>query len=172
LRRMLTQTRFGPLDLLIIDLAPGIEDLYRIMRLFTPTGVVLVTHASGSGAAAMRHALDLNKEIAAPIMGTIENMVGFGCDTCRSVRPLFPHGETSRIALEADLPVIARLSFDPRFAESSDRGRIFVSESTDAPIAKQLTEMARRIDAMLTARIRKASAIPLAAPAATPLRQS
>ncbi len=27
LRRMLSQTRFGPLDLLIIDLAPGIEEL-------------------------------------------------------------------------------------------------------------------------------------------------
>jgi ATP-binding protein involved in chromosome partitioning len=173
LRRMLTQTRFGPLDLLIVDLAPGIEDLYRIMRLFTPTGVVLVTHPSGSGAVAMRHALDLNKEIAAPIIGTIENMVAFGCDTCRSVRPLFPHGETSRIARDADIPIITRLPFDPRFAESSDRGRIFVSESSDAPIAKQLTEMARRIDAILTARIRKAPAIPLAAPAAaTPLRQN
>jgi ATP-binding protein involved in chromosome partitioning len=172
LRRMLSQTRFGPLDLLIIDLAPGLEDLYRMMRMFTPTGVILVTHPSGSGAVAMRHALDMNKEIAAPIIGTIENMVAFACDTCRSVRPLFPHGETSRIARDADIPIIARLPFDPRFAESSDRGRIFVSESSDAPIGKQLTEMARQIDAMLTARIRKANAIPVAAPAAAPLRQN
>jgi ATP-binding protein involved in chromosome partitioning len=172
LRRMLSQTRFGPLDLLIIDLAPGLEDLYRMMRMFTPTGVILVTHPSGSEATALRHALDMNKEIAAPIIGTIENMVAFACDTCRSVRPLFPHGETSRIARDADIPIIARLPFDPRFAESSDRGRIFVSESSDAPIGKQLTEMARQIDAMLTARIRKANAIPVAAPAAAPLRQN
>jgi ATP-binding protein involved in chromosome partitioning len=172
LRRMLSQTRFGPLDLLIIDLAPGLEDLYRMMRMFTPTGVILVTHPSGSEATALRHALDMNKEIAAPIIGTIENMVAFACDTCRSVRPLFPHGETSRIARDADIPIIARLPFDPRFAESSDRGRIFVSESADAPISKQLTEMARQIDAMLTARIRKANAIPVTAPAAAPLRQS
>jgi ATP-binding protein involved in chromosome partitioning len=172
LRRMLSQTRFGPLDLLIIDLAPGLEDLYRMMRMFTPTGVILVTHPSGSGAIAMRHALDMNKEIAAPIIGTIENMVAFACDTCRSVRPLFPHGETSRIARDADIPIIARLPFDPRFAESSDRGRIFVSETSDAPIGKQLIEMARQIDSMLTARIRKATAIPAASPAAAPLRQS
>ena len=171
LRRMLTQTRFGPLDLLIIDLAPGVEDLYRMMRLFLPTGVILVTHASGSGVVAMRHALDLNKEIAAPFIGTIENMVAFGCDTCRSVRPLFPHGETSRIAREADIPVLARLPFDPRLAESSDRGRIFVSESSDTPTAKQLTEMARQIDALLAARIRKASAVPTTVPNQAPLRQ-
>ena len=64
LRRMLSQTRFGPLDLLIIDLAPGLEELYRMMRLLTPTGVILVTHTSGSAAIAIRHALDMNKEIA------------------------------------------------------------------------------------------------------------
>ena len=172
LRRMLSQTRFGPLDLLIIDLAPGIEELYRMMRLFTPTGVVLVTHASGSAAAAIRHLLDMNKDIAAPIVGTIENMVAFGCDNCRSVRPLFPQGETSRIAREADIPVVARLPFDPRFAESSDRGRIFVSEFPDTPIAKQLTEMARQIDAILTARIRKTASAATEAPTPLAFRQS
>ena len=52
----------------------------------------------------------------------------------------------SRIVREADIPIVARLPFDPRFAESSDRGRIFVSEFSEAPIAKQLTEMARQID--------------------------
>ena len=171
LRRMLSQTRFGPLDLLIVDLAPGIEDLYRMMRIFTPTGVILVTHDSGRAAAAIRHALDMNKDIAAPIVGAIENMVAFGCDNCRSVRPLFPQGETTRIAREAEIPIVARLPFDPRFAESSDRGKIFVTESSDTPIAKQLTEMARQIDAILTARIRKASTVATDAPVAAALRQ-
>ncbi|HVN29538.1 MAG TPA: P-loop NTPase [Candidatus Binataceae bacterium] len=171
LRRMLSRTRFGPLDLLIIDLGPGPEALHRMMRMFTPTGVVLVTHVSGGAALALRHTLDVNKDIGAPIIGTVENMVAFGCDTCRSVRPLFPHGDTSRIAREADLPIIARLPFDPRFAESSDRGRIFVSEAGETPTAKQLVEMARQIDSMLTAKIRKAAGVAGSAPAVAPLRQ-
>jgi ATP-binding protein involved in chromosome partitioning len=171
LLRMLSQTRFGPLDLLIIDLAPGLEELYRMMRLLTPTGVILVTHTSGSAAIAIRHALDMNKEIAAPIIGAIENMVAFGCDNCRSVRPLFPQGEAARVAREADIPIVARLPFDPRFAESSDRGKIFVSEFSDTPIGKQLTEMARQIDALLTAKVRKAAAPTIAeSPAVTILR--
>ena len=168
--RLLGQTRFGPLDLLIIDLAPGIEELHRMMRLFTPTAVILVTHTSGGAAAAIRHTLEMNKEIAAPIAGVIENMVAFGCDNCRSVRPLFPQGETSRIAREAHLPIIARLPFDPRFAESSDRGRIFVSEFAETPLGKQLIEMARQIDGTLGARIRKASAPAAEAPPAAAAR--
>jgi ATP-binding protein involved in chromosome partitioning len=166
LRRMLTQTRFGPLDLLIIDLAPGVEQLQRLTRVFAPTGVILVTHASGTAAAAMRHLLDLNKEIGAPIVGAIENMIAFGCDNCRSVRPLFPQGDIAGVARSAELPVIARLPFDPRFAESSDRARMFVTEFADTPIGKQLTEMARHIDAMLT-KVRKATAT--AATAAPPI---
>jgi len=173
LRRMLTQTRFGPLDLLIIDLAPGVEELQRLMRAFTPTGVMLVTHASGIAAAAMRHLLDLNKEVGAPIIGAIENMVAFGCDNCRSVRPLFPQGDIAGVARAAELPVVARLPFDPRFAESSDRARIFVTEFPDTPIGKQLTEMARHIDAMLTAKVRKAAAATTpAAPLSAGIRQA
>jgi ATP-binding protein involved in chromosome partitioning len=114
----------------------------------------------------------MNKEMAAPIIGAIENMVAFGCDNCRSVRPLFPQGETTRVAREADIPIVARLPFDPRFAESSDRGKIFVTESSDTPIGKQLTEMARQIDAILIARIRKTPAVVAEAPVAAVLRQN
>ncbi len=111
LRRMFGQTRFGQLDLLIIDLAPGLEDLQRIMRIFIPTGVLLITHSSGVAASAMRHALDMNKDLDAPIIGVIENMVVFGCDNCRSVRPLFPQGDAARVAREAGLALISRLAF-------------------------------------------------------------
>jgi len=173
LRRMLEQTRFGALDLLIIDLGPGVEELQRLMRMFTPTGVVVVTHASGQ-AIALRHLLDMNKEIGAPIIGAIENMIAFGCDNCRSVRPLFPHGETSSVAREAEVPILARLTFDPRLAESSERARIFVAEFAETPIGKQLIELVRHIDALLTARIRKAAtaAATPAAPLSSALRQS
>jgi MinD-like ATPase involved in chromosome partitioning or flagellar assembly len=141
------------------------------MRIFTPTGVMVVTHASGSGAAALRHLLDVNKEIHAPIAGAIENMVAFGCDNCRSVRPLFPHGETGAVARGAGIPTVARLPFDPRFAESADRGRIFVIESSETPIAKQLIEMARQIDTILNLRIRKAATAATEAPAPLAFRQ-
>jgi Mrp family chromosome partitioning ATPase len=167
IRRMLGETRFGPLDLLIVDLAPGIEDLDRVMRIFSPTGVLIITHPSSIAASAMRRALEMNQAIEAPILGTIENMVVFGCDNCRSVRPLFPHGETGAIARDADLPVLTRLPFDPRLAESSDRGKIFVSENSETPIAKQLTQMVRQIEVLLAARIRKP--MPAVEPQAIPL---
>lgn len=158
LRRLLAQSRFANLDLLIIDLAPGVENLYRFVKTAPPSGVILVSHPSANAARAMRRAFERNSAAGAALLGVVENMVGFSCDHCRSVRPLFPDGEVSRIAREAGLPIVARLPFDPRFAESSDRGKVFVSEYPDSPMAKQLIAMARQIETLLADKMRHSAA--------------
>ena len=57
LRRLLTQTRFGTLDLILIDLAPGLGELLRIARIAPLSAAIIVTqpseisvHASRAGA--------------------------------------------------------------------------------------------------------------------------
>jgi Mrp family chromosome partitioning ATPase len=157
LRRLLAQARFGQLDLLIIDLAPGLEHLYRLLRIFTPTGTILVSNPSAHTARALTRTFKMNAAVGAAILGTIENMVGFTCDNCRSVRPMFPSGEVSRVTREAEVPILARITFDPRLAEASDRGKLFVSEHPETPTAKHLIEMAKQIENLLLAR-RKAAA--------------
>jgi ATP-binding protein involved in chromosome partitioning len=168
LRRLLAQSHFGQLDLLIIDLAPGLEHLYRLLKIFVPTGTILVSNPSAHTARALSRTFKFNGKTKAAILGTIENMVGFTCDNCRSVRPLFPNGEVSRVSREAEVPVLARITFDPRIAEASDRGKLFLSEHAETPTAKQLMEMAKQVESRLAAR-RKAMA-PAQAPAAQSVR--
>ncbi len=165
LRSLLGLSHFGQLDLLIIDLAPGLEHLYRLLGTIKPTGVILVTNPSANAARAAASAFEMNSKTDAALLGTVENMVGFTCDNCRSVRPLFPDGEISRAAREAEVQILARLPFDPRLAESCDRGKVFVSENPETPIAKQLIEMAKKIDALLAARVRESEPLVEAAPA-------
>lgn len=149
LGRLLAQTRFGPLDLLLVDLAPGLERLYGLTKALMPTGVLLVTHPSMQDGRVFRRMVTMREEPGLAIIGVVENMVGFYCNNCRSVRPLFPEGEVSRLAREAGVEIVARLPFDPRFGESSDRGRLFLQEYADTPMAKQLSEMARRVESLL-----------------------
>ncbi len=150
--RMLAQTRFGNLDLLVVDLAPGVDRLSRLASMVMPTGVLLVARPSADDARGLGRIFAMRARLALPILGVVENMVGFNCNSCRSVRPLFPEGEVSRVTREAGIEIVARLPFDPRFAESSERGRPFVQEYADAPIAKQIAEMARRVEALISAR--------------------
>ncbi len=143
LRRLLGQTRFGMLDLMLIDVAPGFEQLYRLARVAPLSGTILVTHPSEISVLASQSALKLAAHCGIEVRGLIENMVGFNCDGCHSVRPLMPHGDLAAVAKAADIPVLGRLPFDPRLAECCDRGAIFVREYADTPMAREIAAIAR-----------------------------
>lgn len=146
LGRMLSQARFGALDLVLIDLAPGLDRMHDLVRTLPESQVVLMSHPSDHAVRHARHALEIAAEQKAKVIGIVENMIGFNCDSCRSVRPLMPEGGMASLAAEFNLPVLGRLPFDPRVAEASDRGVVTVHESADTPIAKLFTAIASRID--------------------------
>jgi ATP-binding protein involved in chromosome partitioning len=153
LRRLLTQTRFGALDLLLIDLAPGLEQLFRIARIAPLSGTIVVTQPSEISVRASRAALEMALLCSTRVIGLIENMVGFNCDGCHSVRPLMPHGDLGAVASAAGIPVLGRLPFDPRLAECCDRGVIFVREYAETPLARQFTALAQSLDLPSAGRI-------------------
>ncbi len=146
LRRLLANTRFGMLDFLLIDLAPGLEQVYRIARLVPRASLVVISHPSELSSRAAKEALEFAANSSIAIIGIIENMAGFSCDGCHSVRPLMPQGALATLAREARVPMLERLPFDPRFAESSDRGTFFVREHAETPLAKQLIALAASLD--------------------------
>jgi len=146
LRRLLGQSRFGALDLLMVDLAPGLEQVYRFSTLLPRAAVIMVSQPSELGARAARSALDLVSHSSSTVLGVIENMAGFNCDGCHSVRPLLPAGSLATVARESGVAVLERLPFDPRLAEACDRGVLFVRAYPDTPLAKRLTALAHTID--------------------------
>src|SRR5579883_2014975 len=117
---LLTRSRFGSLDLLLIDLPSGFKNAIRLARAVDRAGVVMVLPASGAAAAAVRRALDQARREGVRILGLIENMLGFYCGNCHSVRPLLPNSDVGTLARDFDLPILGRIPFDSRLAESCD----------------------------------------------------
>src|SRR5882757_4771022 len=149
LHRILGQTQFGTLDLLIIDLASGLDRLHSVAAMVSLDGVLLLSHPSEHASHAARHAIEIASYIGAPIVGIVENMIGFNCDGCRQVRPLWPEGNLHGVAREHKVPIIARLAFEPRLADSSDRGALFVREYGSTPTGKSLLDLASQVEAMI-----------------------
>jgi ATP-binding protein involved in chromosome partitioning len=154
LSRILAQSQFGNIDLLIIDLASGLDRLYALASMVTLDGVLLLTHPSAQDTSAARHAMKIGRAIGAPIVGIVENMAGFNCDGCRAVRPLWPEGDLNGIAREAAVPIIGRLGFEPRLADSTDRGVLFVREYGATPTGKVLADIANQLEVIVAARTR------------------
>ena len=120
----------------------------------------MVSHSSTQRRQGSPHAVRVTAKSGAAVLGLIENMTGFSCDGCRSVRPLMPEGNLAGMASDLDLPVIGRLPFDPRLAEAADRGTLFVHEFADAPLASPSSRLPR----LSSDRSRPAAARPLRQP--------
>ena len=158
LSRILAQSRFGNVDLLIIDLATGLDRLYSLAAMVALDGVLLLSHPSAQDSSAAGNAMKISRAIGAPIIGIVENMVGFNCDGCRTVRPLWPEGDLHGLAHEAAVPILARLAFEPRLADSTDRGVLFVREYAATPTGKVLADIANQLDATIVGRTRAVDA--------------
>jgi ATP-binding protein involved in chromosome partitioning len=157
LTRMLAQSQFGTVDLLIIDLASGLDRLHALTSMMALDGVLLLTHPSAQETSAARHAIKIGRAIGAPVVGIVENMAGFNCDGCRAVRPLWPEGDLNGLAREAAVPILGRLAFEPRLADSTDRGVLFVREYASTPTGKVLAEIASQVEAIVATRTRAAN---------------
>jgi ATP-binding protein involved in chromosome partitioning len=148
LREFLTDTLWGPLDMLLIDLPPGADRLPTLLDLLPGlTGAVVVTIPSGVSHLVVRRAMTLAREQGARLLGLVENMAGYVCPTCGAVGPLFdgPGGEAT--AAQHGLPFLGRVPFDPRLAAAADRGRPFVLDHGETPTGRALTGIAAAVAA-------------------------
>lgn len=151
LSTLLHRTRFGALDLLLIDLAPGLEAFARFNQLAPRASAMVLSHPSERCARATAAMLEFAASRRVPVYGVIENMVGFHCDRCHSVRPLMHQGGIAAVATAARVPLLERFPFDPRLSETTDRGVTLVREYPDIPLAKQLIATAQNLKRALPA---------------------
>ena len=89
LREFLTDTAWGALDVLLIDLPPGADRLPMLLDLLPGlTGAAVVTIPSEVSHLVVRRAMTLARERGARLLGLIENMAGYVCPTCGDRRTL------------------------------------------------------------------------------------
>jgi ATP-binding protein involved in chromosome partitioning len=158
LRRLLG-ARFGPLDLMIVDPGSGLSQLHCLAEVVELSGVVMVTRPSEASVRATHDALKIFSHEGLVALGLIENMLGFSCDSCHTVRPLFPQGNSPGLAHTVEVPILGRLPFDPRLADCAERGALFVREYPEAPLTKQFAAIAADLEREI-ARRAAATAVP------------
>ncbi len=153
LRQFLSDTKWGTLDYLLIDLPPGADRLPNLVDLLPNLGgTVVVTIPSGVSQLVVKKSLAMAKNILnTPVIGILENMAAYVCADCGRAGDLFPSGHTEKMARQFDVPLLGKIPFDPRIANCADEGAIFVADYGETPAGRALIEMGEKIQAFFSA---------------------
>jgi Mrp family chromosome partitioning ATPase len=120
-----TNTVWGDLDYLLVDLPPGTGDVpLTVMQSLPLAGIVMVTSPQSLALMVVRKAVHMAEKMDIQILGLVENMSFLECPHCGEKTYLFGHGKGEQLAAELSVPMLMVMPIDPKISELGDVGRI------------------------------------------------
>jgi ATP-binding protein involved in chromosome partitioning len=160
LTQLLTDTEWGELDYLVVDMPPGTGDIQLTLAQRVPVaGAVIVTTPQDIALADARKGLRMFEKVSVPVLGIVENMSLHTCSSCGHTEAIFGAGGGARMAEQYGVRLLGELPLDARIREEADGGRPTVVAAPDSPRARAYLEMARRTAAQLAKRAKDRSTL-------------
>ena len=155
LTQLFTDTRWGDLDYLLIDLPPGTGDIQLTLAQKIPVaGAVIVTTPQEIATLDARKALKMFEKVNVPVLGIVENMAVHVCSNCGHAEHLFGQGGGEAMAAQYGVPLLGSLPLDLRIREQGDAGTPVVAAAPDSAPAQAYLAAAQAMAAQLATRPR------------------
>tara|TARA_B100000315_G_scaffold236274_1_gene251933 strand:- start:311 stop:958 length:648 start_codon:yes stop_codon:yes gene_type:complete len=146
LEQMLRDVRWGPLDVMVVDMPPGTGDAQLTMAQRVPlAGAVIVSTPQDIALLDARKGLAMFRRVEVPVLGFVENMSYYLCPNCGTRAEIFSHGGAREAAAALGVDFLGEVPLDMEIRETSDDGRPIVVSRPDSPHAKVFREIATRV---------------------------
>lgn len=147
---LLGRTAWGELDTLLVDLPPGADRLPALARwLPEASAALVVTIPTEVSLLAVERAIARARAARIALIGLVENLASVSCQKCGADSPLYPEAQVARFAQDQDLPLVARIPFDPTLARAGDAGTPWPGEASPAsPAARAFAGLAERLETL------------------------
>jgi ATP-binding protein involved in chromosome partitioning len=160
LTQLLTETLWGDLDYLIVDLPPGTGDIQLTLAQKIPVaGAIVVTTPQDVATLDARKALKMFEKVQVPVLGIVENMAVHVCTQCGHGEHLFGQGGGERMAAQYGVPLLGSLPLEIGIREQGDAGVPIVVAAPESAAADAYRRTARQLVARLASRPRAAMPI-------------
>jgi ATP-binding protein involved in chromosome partitioning len=143
LQQFVTDTYWGRLDALFVDLPPGTGDAtLSLLQLLPDTTLLAVTTPQTAARVVATRVARMAAETGVPIAGVIENMSAAECADCGAQTAMFGTGGGAQLAEESGAPLLGNVPLDLALREAGDRGVPVVIDAPGAGSARELTRIA------------------------------
>lgn len=123
IRQFMTDTDWGDLDVLVIDMPPGTGDAQLALAQDLPVdGAVIVSTPQDLALDDARKAMALFEQTHIPILGIVENMSVFLCPHCGESSHVFGHGGARAEAETIGVDFLGEIPLHPELRVRSDDG--------------------------------------------------
>ncbi len=123
LNQLLFDTKWGELDILIVDMPPGTGDIHLTMCQKMPlTGVITVTTPQDIALVDVGKSIAMYNKMNIPCLGVIENMSLHTCVKCGHTDAIFGEHGTDKLQKLYNLEILGRLPLHTDICRASDTG--------------------------------------------------
>jgi len=150
LLQLLSQTAWGELDYLVVDMPPGTGDIQLTLAQKVPVaGAVIVTTPQDLALLDAKKGVEMFRKVNIPVLGVVENMAMHLCSRCGHLEPIFGEGGGERLAAQYGVSLLASLPLAMSIREQADGGKPTAIGEPEGEIARIYQQMARNVGARL-----------------------
>jgi ATP-binding protein involved in chromosome partitioning len=150
LTQLLTGTRWGELDYLVVDMPPGTGDTQLTLAQRVPlSGAIIVTTPQDIALLDARKGLMMFRKVDVPVLGIVENMSVHVCPECGHESHIFGAGGGREMAARYGVELLGELPLELSIREQADGGCPTVAAAPDSPAGLACQAIARRAAAAL-----------------------
>ena len=161
LNQLLNDTRWGDLDVLVVDLPPGTGDIQLTLAQKVPVaGAVIVTTPQDLALLDAKKGVEMFRKVNIPVLGVVENMAVHICSNCGHAEHLFGEGGGEKLAAQFGVELLASMPLSIAIRTQADSGRPTVIADPESQLAMLYQEIARHVGARIVLSERASVGLP------------
>jgi ATP-binding protein involved in chromosome partitioning len=150
LTQILSQTDWGVLDVMIVDMPPGTGDVQLTMsQKVKLAGAVIVSTPQDIALLDARRGVAMFQKVNVPILGVVENMSYFQCPHCGEVTDIFGHGGARDEAAKLGVPFLGAVPLLLDVRQAGDAGAPSVVAAPEGAAGRAFLAIAERVAAAI-----------------------
>src|SRR6201996_1472669 len=148
LQQFLEDVAWGELDYLLIDLPPGTGDVSMTLAQLLPQAkFLIVTTPQPVAQKVAARSAEMASKLKLEVCGVVENMSGFVTPSGERFQ-IFGEGGGQQLAIDLDVPLLAKVPLTMALREQSDSGIPLVFADPDDPASQAIRQGARGLIAL------------------------